>query len=305
MAEKQIVKREMQLPATIEELSQLTILLRGKVSTLKAEINAIDKLGIATDFRTQRSEDATFYSELLLDAETKVGELLSSHVKAGSHEQKIPDEITRHQSSAFQKMAGHKDIVEKVKAKAKKNDILPTRTEVLKMIGKLEGKPHVAYNSGDNEWYTPKEYIEAARKVMGTIDLDPASTLLANTIVKAEQIYTIDDDGLAQEWIGNIWLNPPYAGDLIQQFVGKLSEEIHLGNVESAIVLVNNATETKWFLMLVEIAPAICFPTGRVKYWGIDGSIGMPLQGQAIIYIGDKSEAFCDEFKQFGWIATL
>ncbi len=166
-------------------------------------------------------------------------------------------------------------------------------------------KPHVSHNSGNNEWYTPEQYIEAARKVMGSIDLDPASSTLANTVVKAERIYTIEDDGLRLDWNGNIWLNPPYDSRLVKEFTDKLIVELVAEHIESAIVLVNNATETQWFRKLVDVGDAVCFTTGRVRFWGADGSAGAPLQGQTFIYFGDDVEDFWDEFKQFGWIATI
>ncbi|MFA6385960.1 MAG: hypothetical protein WCW29_04420, partial [Candidatus Paceibacterota bacterium] len=45
-------------------------------------------------------------------------------------------------------------------------------------------KNRLLYNSGNFEWYTPSVYIEAAREVMGSIDIDPASTALANETIK-------------------------------------------------------------------------------------------------------------------------
>ena len=38
-----------------------------------------------------------------------------------------------------------------------------------------QAKPHISQATGDNEWYTPPQIIEAVRKVMGSIGLDPAS----------------------------------------------------------------------------------------------------------------------------------
>jgi hypothetical protein len=99
------------------------------------------------------------------------------------------------------------------------------------------------------EWYTPKIYIEAARDVMGSIDLDPASSEMANEIVKATRYITQDDipDGLSQNWEGNVWLNPPY-GKGSGSFTTKLIEEYSSGRVKSAILLLNAyGFDTIWF----------------------------------------------------------
>ena len=159
--------------------------------------------------------------------------------------------------------------------------------------------PHVSFNSGNNEWYTPAEYIEAARKAMGSIDLDPASSDIAQEVVKAKTYYTIETNGLDKSWHGNIWLNPPYSSDSIVQFVDKLVEERE--HYQQAIVLVNNATETEWFNKLISIASAVCFLKSRVKFYMPDGKTGAPLQGQALVYIGNRPTRFSDSCANLGW----
>lgn len=166
-------------------------------------------------------------------------------------------------------------------------------------------KPHVSFNAGNNEWYTPAEYIDAAYAVMGEIDLDPASSEIANQTVGAKKYFTIEDDGLKMDWYGNVWMNPPYASDLIGRFCTKLVYHAVAGDIKDAIVLVNNATETNWFYSLIEIASAVVFTKGRVRFLDPEGNPGAPLQGQAIIYIGENINSFIDNFSEFGWVAEI
>lgn len=55
-------------------------------------------------------------------------------------------------------------------------------------------------SSNENEYYTPVEYLEAAREVLGGIDIDPASSFTANRTVKARVFFDEQADGLQQGW---------------------------------------------------------------------------------------------------------
>ena len=111
--------------------------------------------------------------------------------------------------------------------------------------------------TGEFERYTPLKYVEAVRETLGEIDLDPATSVQAQTIVKAKEFFTVDDDGLSREWHGRVFLNPPYHRELAPQFVEKLIAEVVAGRTTAAIMLTNNSSDTEWF----QRAGAKCSPT--------------------------------------------
>lgn len=315
MATDQLTATTKNLPSTLPELSKFALIGREKLASVRAEIRAIQKVGLAKEVLEQKRAEAQEIAELVTLSEVRIGAMLkeipstqgkrndltSSRRGDEVGKRETTDELgfSRNQVSQFQRMAEHEDAVLDAIAEARENDDVVTRSAVLKKIDEVTHKPHVANNSGNNEWYTPSEYIEAARKAMGSIDLDPATSEFANGTVKAATIYTAETNGLDKTWHGNVWLNPPYSSDLIGKFVDKLIAE--RDNYEQAIVLVNNATETEWFFRLVIHASAVCFTRGRVRYYTKEGTKNTPLQGQALVYIGDNPERFLNAFSKLGW----
>lgn len=162
---------------------------------------------------------------------------------------------------------------------------------------------HVSQNSGEDEWYTPPEYIAAVRSVLGEIDLDPASSVWANATVHATHFYSKEYDGLIRPWSGRVFMNPPYSQPLIERFCTKFVRSLDAGDIAEGIVLVNNATETTWFQTMGQRATAIAFPKGRIRYIDQTGVPALtPLQGQAFLYFGPAAKVtqFAEVFSVFG-----
>jgi phage N-6-adenine-methyltransferase len=163
-------------------------------------------------------------------------------------------------------------------------------------------KPRGTQGTGENEWYTPPEFLERARSVLGTIDLDPASSALAQRRVKAAEYFTLDDDGLSREWRGRVWMNPPYAQPAIGHFAEKLASSVEAGRVTAAVALTHNYTDTRWFHRLSHAASAICFPEGRIRFISQDGALASPTQGQAFFYFGKRHALFTATFGDVGLV---
>lgn len=155
-------------------------------------------------------------------------------------------------------------------------------------------------------WYTPAEITQAARAVMGGIDLDPASCADANEVIKANHYFTREDDGLAQDWFGKVWMNSPT--DTIGRFVDKFLAEWRRYHIEQAVVFTHNATEADWHQALSASAFALCMPAGRIQHWRPAGSgteYFTPEWGQSIFYFGGNAEKFSTRFQEFGTVWTV
>lgn len=157
----------------------------------------------------------------------------------------------------------------------------------------------VNQDSGQVEWYTPAAIVEAARRCMGGIDLDPASSEVANRTVKAQRYFTADDDGLAHSWYGRVWMNHPYSKINNLRWVPKLIAEYRVGNVAQACAIVNASTSEKFFQPLYDYP--ICFFAKRVRFVKPCGGLGdSPTKGSAVVYLGPNVSRFVAEFSSMG-----
>jgi N6-adenosine-specific RNA methylase IME4 len=140
------------LPVALDDLAKFVLVGREKLTMVRAGIRAMDKLDVAEGVRKQKKEEAQMLAEALLDAEVRIGEILSGMPKAqgkrndieltrtGANKLELPTKqdaiqglgFNKDQVSRFETLAANPDLVEQVKEEARKSEDLPTRAAVLK-----------------------------------------------------------------------------------------------------------------------------------------------------------------------------
>jgi phage N-6-adenine-methyltransferase len=299
--------------SVIERLSRASEML-VEAKSMQEVKKIMDVAGAAKIYakRQQLGEEAVQHARSIeLEAMRRLGELLAETPKntgaKGIGPIAVPNMNRNDLIPTLSDLGVDKKIssLSQQLARMPKKEFEQVRDGVVSMSEALK-IAHVSHNSGENEWYTPVAYIEAARAVMGGIDTDPASCAQANATVKADKYYDSKADGLTKKWHGRVFMNPPYAQPLIANFARAVAAKFSSKEITEAIVLVNNATETEWFNEMIKHASAICFPNGRIRFVNKEGKPGgAPLQGQAVLYFGSKIEKFISEFKSFGWIGRI
>ena len=138
-----------------------------------------------------------------------------------------------------------------------------------------------------DEWETPPEIVDEEEERGGRFTLDACCR---PATAKADEYYTGEDDGLAQQWTGRVWCNPPYSNPA--PWVIKAVESVRDGDAREVVMLLPAATDTGWFHDLVLPYADVHFRRGRIKFLGWDGKPrGTPKAGSIIAYFPKRVHA--------------
>lgn len=122
-------------------------------------------------------------------------------------------------------------------------------------------KTDVIFSRKSDEWATPQEVFDSLNDEFH-FDIDVCATA---ENAKCDRFFTAEDDGLAQEWEGRCWCNPPYSN--VAAWMEKAQQAVHSG-AEVVVALVFARTDTRWFHEYIYGQPnvEVRFIKGRLKF---------------------------------------
>ena len=120
----------------------------------------------------------------------------------------------------------------------------------------------VMWSSKSCNWSTPQDFFDKLNEEFH-FTLDPCADEHNH---KCDKYYTIEQDGLKQDWSGEtVFCNPPY-GRVLSKWVKKCFQEVYAGNCRCAVMLIPARTDTRWFHDWIYNRSEVRFVKGRLKF---------------------------------------
>lgn len=244
------------LPDNIEDLSKFVLIGREKLKAVKAEISAIQKLGLAKEVYEQKKSEAQEIAETVTLAEMRTGELLKKIPKATinnpqGHNQhtgqsnssvtltteppkehpKPKEEIikdlgfTKMQVSRMQTLAENPEIVKQAIQEARNNDDIVSRSFVLGKIKQEKKKTEVEQAEKKVADEYKKQEIKPVIHVGDSFDYEPSEPY---KLLLTDPPYSTDVaniDGFAKSWLPKALKNVRDDG-FAYVFIGAYPEEL-------------------------------------------------------------------------------
>lgn len=143
-----LMKQRGGLPQKLNDLVPLSFIGQAAVSFYRSKIKLMDQLKMTEAQRKATLRDGQDAGEMLLDIETRIGELAlkepailapdrpkgRGRAPSGQPLKHERIGISEHRMKQSEAISKHPEIVEKVKAQARENEDIPTRTAVITEI---------------------------------------------------------------------------------------------------------------------------------------------------------------------------
>lgn len=264
-----IVLHSAQLPDNLPDLSKFALIGREKLNAVRAEIRAIEKVGLAQEVHQQKLQEAQEIAEAVLDAEVQIGKLTAEIPKASADrgnqytggksaplrnsqtKSEALKEIGIKQDTAerFERIAKYPEAVEKAKEEARQEGRIVTRKNVLDEIhNQVCGKSR-------SPRQIHKDYIESVKREREEFqEKKDAGVVSVRDVAKDRE----NAETIAHE----LWSRLIKVGKPISEIYMEMSEQ-EIDIKEMAKILTNSEMESLksririWILRLNQILEVI------------------------------------------------
>ena len=137
------------------------------------------------------------------------------------------------------------------------------------------------FSSKTDNWATPQDFFDKLNEEFH-FTLDPCADEVNH---KCDQFFTREQDGLSQDWGGNVvFCNPPY-GKEIADWVQYSYEQSKKPNT-TVVMLIPARTDTRYFHNYIYGKAEIRFIKGRLKFG--DATSAAPFPSMVVVYRGES-----------------